>query len=186
MLLNELKVEKTWRASQANITNYIEMYGHRAQDAKEIKTSDPNLTLAVWKSNKDRLFIVFPVISEDEDEVFAGFVEFTWPDKLGQRKPWSPNVRTPHSGLYTEYQGKGIAKMIYRWFLDAGNILVTADLQTPESNALWRSLSRDYEVVFFDDRGQFIDNPTPKQALAKNVRMALLGKGQTRDNIFKS
>ena len=117
--------------------------------------------------------------------MFAGFVEFVWPERLGQRRSWSANVRTPHAGLLEQYQGRGIVKAIYRWFLDAGHILVTGTLQTPDSNALWRSLSRDHEVVFFDSRGEFIDAPTPRQAAAKDVRLALLGRGQTRDDIFK-
>lgn len=185
MLLCELVVKNTHYANQKNISNYIQMYGHRAREGKRVNTSDPNIKLDVWKSDSDRLFIVFPIVEEDEDEFIAGFVEFGWPEKLGQKKSWSKNVRTPHSGLFEEYQGRGIVKMIYKWFLDAGHILVTGDLQTPASNALWKSLSQTYEVVFFDETGKFIDDITPAQAKRKNVRMALLGKGQTREDLFK-
>mgnify|MGYP001246863093 CR=1 FL=1 len=185
MLLTELRVARTPHASQDSIARYIEMYSHRVRGAKQVSTSDPAVKLVVTRSAAGKVFIVFPLITEGGKEEIAGFVEFVWPDRLGQRRSWSASVRTPHSGLLERYQGRGIVKAIYRWFLDAGNILVTGDLQTPDSNALWRSLSRDYEVVFFNSRGEFIDNPTQKQATSKDVRMALLGKGQTRADIFK-
>jgi hypothetical protein len=185
MLLLELAVKDTHYANQKNIAQYIAMYGHRARAGERVRTSDANLKLDVWKSDGDRLFTVFPVVKEDGDEFIAGFVEFTWPEKLGQRRSWAKNVRTPHSGLLQQYQGRGIVKMIYKWFLDSGHIMVTGDLQTPSSNALWKSLANQYEVVFFDEKGEFIDNPTPAQAQKKNVRMAMLGKGQTREDLFK-
>jgi hypothetical protein len=185
MLLAELKVAKTPYASQRSIADYIDMYGARARKAQVVKTNDPAVNLAIWKSGNFQTFIVFPISTQGGAETIMGFVEFVWPEKLDQRRPWSKNVRTPHAGLQKEYQGRGIVKTIYRWFLDAGNILVTGGLQTPDSNALWRSLSRDYEVVFFNDQGEFIDHVTPKVAQAKTTRMALLGKGQTRDDIFR-
>lgn len=181
MLLCELVVKDTHYASQKNIDKYLDMYKDRVKKATRVKTNDPSVELAVYGSPALKMFTVFPII----DDETAGFVEFTWPEKLGQKKSWSTNVRSPHSGLKEKFHGKGLAKTIYRWFLDAGHILVSGDLQTPSSNALWKSLAKDYEVVFFDDAGQFIDAPTPKQAQSKNVRMALLGKGQTREGIFK-
>ena len=185
MLLTELKVKKVPYASQGDIAAYVDAYGHRVRDAKKVRTSDPDVTLAVWRSDGGRVFIVFPISTEGGSEQIIGFFEFTWPEKLGQRRPWAPNVRTPHSGLNSKFHGRGIAKAVYKWFLDAGNILVTGDIQTPDSNALWRSLSKDYEVVFINDRGEFIDDITPKLAQAKTTRMALLGKGQTREDIFR-
>lgn len=181
MLLNELVVKDTHYASQRNIDTYLDMYKDRIKKAKRVKTNDPAVELAVYGSPALKMFTVFPMVDDEP----AGFVEFSWPEKLGQRRGWSSNVRTPHSGLKEKYHGKGLAKMIYRWFLDAGHILVTGDLQTPASNALWKSLSRNYEVVFFDDRGEFIDAPTERQATQRNVRMALLGTGLTREDLFK-
>ena len=181
MLLQELVVKNTRLASEINIDTYLDMYRDRIAKAKRVKTNDPDVELAVYGSPALKTLIVFMIAAG----VPVGFVEFTWPEKLGQKKSWSSNVRSPHSGILKQYHGRGLAKMVYKWFLDAGHILVTGDLQTPASNALWKSLARDYDVVFFDDNGQFIDSPTPEQAQRKNVRMALLGKGQTSADIFR-
>lgn len=181
MLLVELVVKDTHFASERNTAKYLDMYKDRLKKAGRVKTDDPQVEFAVYGSPTLKVFIVFILV----DDTPAGFVEFTWPEKLGQKRSWAANVRTPHSGVLKRFHGKGLAKAVYRWFLDAGHNLVTGDLQTPSSNSLWKSLARDYEVAFFDNKGQFIDNPTEAEATHPNVRLALLGKGQTREDIFK-
>jgi len=187
MRLDEVKLLKSPPAArEGNIFGLLHDWADRAYGGKKVKTSDPSIQLSVWGSPAQRTFIVFPM-TKDEFPYFApaGYVVFEWPEKLGQKRGWAKNVRSPHSGFAPALRGKGVAKMIYKWFLDAGNILVTADRQTPASNVLWKSLASDYDVVFFNEKGEFIDSPTPEQAQKRNVRMALLGKGQTKDDIFK-
>lgn len=185
MLLTELKITKPLAARPEQIIWYIDRHKKRAQEGVKVKTNNPNIVLSVYKSDNGKYFIVFPMIKTDDGLVPAGYVEFVTPDRLGQPQPWADNVRTPHSGFYEALRGLGVAKMIYRWFLDAGHILVTGHEQSAASNQLWRSLSQDYEVVFFDKKGRFIDSPTPTEAQQTTNRMALLGKGQTKQDIFK-
>lgn len=190
MLLAELEITKPLAARPEQIIWYIDRHKKRAQEGIKVKTNNPNIVLSVYKSENGKYFIVFPMIKVDDERggsklLPAGYVEFVTPDKLGLSKHLADNVRTPHSGFYEALRGLGVAKMIYRWFLDAGHILVTGHEQSAASNQLWRSLAQDYEVVFFDKKGQFIDSPTPAQAQLPTTRMALLGKGQTRDDIFK-
>jgi hypothetical protein len=112
-----------------------------------------------------------------------GFVNLMRPTPLKNGPAFAKNVYTPHSGLMGHMIGRGYMKAVYKWVLEGGNHLVTGHEQTPSSNALWKSLAGDFDVMFIDSSGKTIDTPTPEEAQRPDVRMVLLGNG--KPEIFK-
>lgn len=97
------------------------------------------------------------------------------------------HLRAPHSKYARAYQRRGIATAIYRWWLEAGNCLITGARQSAGANALWHSLGKRYELIYVDLRnktlrslGQQVDRQTHEDL---HTRMILFGKGWDSDRL---
>lgn len=115
----------------------------------------------------------------------AGYVVFNRLIEVDRRT--DPHLRAPHAKFAPVYQRRGIATAIYRWWLEAGNCLITGARQSAGASALWSSLTRHYEsfyVVLIDKRlhdlGPQVDSHTLKDL---HTRMVLLGKGWDRGRL---
>lgn len=114
----------------------------------------------------------------------AGCIVFNRLVELSRRAdPW---LRAPHTRIAPAYQRSGIATAVYRWWLDAGNVLISGVRQSAGANALWRSLGRHYPVRYVRLRekrlhclGRNVDASTVEDF---HTRIILLGKG--RDDAF--
>ncbi|QAU32706.1 N-acetyltransferase [Janthinobacterium sp. 17J80-10] len=98
-----------------------------------------------------------------------------------------PYLRAPHSKYAPAYQRRGIATAIYRWWLEAGNCLITGARQSVGANALWHSLAKRYELLYVDLRsksmralGRHVDQATQEDL---HTRMLLLGNGWHLDRL---
>lgn len=86
-------------------------------------------------------------------------------------------IFTPHATIAKTHQNQGIVSAIYRWFLDAGNSLVSWDAQTRGGNILWRSLARSYPVFMLDMDWNGKVKIMGKPRNNWDTRMLMLGKG---------
>lgn len=66
------------------------------------------------------------------------------------------HLRAPHSKYAQMYQRRGIASTIYRWWLDAGNCLISGARQSDGAHALWRSLGRRYPLICVEVRDKVL------------------------------
>lgn len=172
MKICELTVHGKERYDYSDVGYSLSIRGRGKPDA-EVKTSVPGITLEIHDYGNKYVTII-----KDQGKK-VGFIDFVEPNQVyDSRFNFNSHTRTPHSGIRETHTGRGYISTIYRWFLDAGHNLVTGHEQTESSNAMWRSLARSYPIVFFDNMtGREIKNPTPKVAMHKFTRMALLGKG---------
>lgn len=97
------------------------------------------------------------------------------------------HLRAPHSKYAPEYQRRGIATAIYRWWLEAGHCLISGARQSRGAHALWSSLSKRYELIYVDLRdktlrylGRQVDRQTREDL---HTRMMLLGTGWNMDRL---
>jgi hypothetical protein len=109
----------------------------------------------------------------------AGYTVFNRLIELSRKA--DPYLRAPHSKFAAPYQRRGIAATIYRWWLDRNNCLISGARQSAGANALWHSLSKQYELVYVDLRnkslsclGRQVDNATLENL---HTRMILMGRG---------
>jgi hypothetical protein len=93
------------------------------------------------------------------------------------------HLRAPHSKYAREYQRRGIATAVYRWWLDAGNCLISGARQSAGAHALWRSLGRRYPLMFVQVRakqlrflGTQVDAAVSEDL---DTRIVLVGAGWT-------
>lgn len=75
----------------------------------------------------------------------AGYTVFNRLIELNRRT--ERYLRAPHSKYAGMYQRRGIASTIYRWWLDAGNCLISGARQSDGAHALWRSLGLRYRLI---------------------------------------
>lgn len=115
----------------------------------------------------------------------AGYVVFNRLIEVERRA--DSHLRAPHAKLAPDYQRRGIATAIYRWWLEAGNCLITGARQSAGASALWRSLGRRYESFYVDLRdkklrhlGRQTDARTQQDL---HTRMIMLGKGWDRERL---
>lgn len=141
--------------------------------SETVQTTIPGTVLRIHKRQRGYTIIV------SVDGKAVGFVDFVKPKPLVGSE-FHPNVYTPHSGIKKSHTGRGIISTIYRWFLDAGHSLITGFEQTQASNAMWRSLARNYDWQLLDKRGRVIDDPTIDDGIDPDTRLVLFGKGQNR------
>ncbi|MGV3743438.1 MAG: N-acetyltransferase [Burkholderiaceae bacterium] len=91
-----------------------------------------------------------------------------------------PYLRAPHSKYGRAYQRRGIAGAIYRWWLNAGRCMISGARQSVGSNALWRSLNKEYELIFVAVREKklhYLGHRIDEQSVDDlGTRMILLGK----------
>ena len=120
-----------------------------------------------------------------EDRVqgcLAGYIIFNRLIEVGRRA--DRHLRAPHAKFLAAYQGRGIATAIYRWWLNAGNVLITGARQSKGANALWRALGRDYESFYVDLRGKCLRelgvHVSGRTLADLHTRLIMLGRGWDR------
>lgn len=108
----------------------------------------------------------------------AGYVVFNRLVELDRRA--DPHLRAPHAKFAPAYQRRGIATAVYRWWLDAGKVLISGARQSVGANALWQALGQRYELRYVELRdkrlrclGRQVDERT-RQDL--HTRIVMLGK----------
>jgi hypothetical protein len=91
------------------------------------------------------------------------------------------HLRAPHSKYAPGYQRRGIARAVYRWWLDGGRGLITGARQSTGAHALWTSLARHYGLIYVDLRGKvlrYLGTDIHAQVLDRlHTRMILLPQG---------
>jgi hypothetical protein len=120
-------------------------------------------------------------VEDNQRGCLAGYVVFNRLVELSKNA--DPVLRAPHAKFAEDYQRLGIATAIYRWWLDAGNSLISGARQSVGANALWFKLGRDYPLFYADLRnkklcylGRQVDEAR-RQDL--HTRVLMLGKGCT-------
>lgn len=115
----------------------------------------------------------------------AGYVVFNRLIELDRRA--DPHLRAPHARFSADYQRRGLATAIYRWWLEAGNTLISGARQSAGAHALWRSLSRHYELFHVDLRDKrlrylgYTVNERTRRDL--HTRIVLLGREWDRERL---
>ncbi|MDE2600061.1 MAG: hypothetical protein KGL40_10615 [Rhodocyclaceae bacterium] len=118
-------------------------------------------------------------VEDRQHGCLAGYVVFNRLIELDRRA--DPFLRAPHARFALAYQRLGIAGVIYRWWLDAGNCLLSGARQSTGANALWHKLSSHYPLAYVDLRNKrlsYLDRQvsvTRRQDL--HTRMLMLGRG---------
>lgn len=84
----------------------------------------------------------------------AGYTVFNRLVELDRRT--ERHLRAPHSKYALDYQRRGIATAIYRWWLDAGNCFISGARQSDGAHALWRSLGARYPLICVELRDRVL------------------------------
>lgn len=110
----------------------------------------------------------------------AGYTVFNRLIELNRRQ--DKHLRATHSKYAPAYQRRGIASAIYRWWLDAGNCLISGARQSVGAHALWHSLNKHYDLIYVDLRdktlnylGCEVSNEVREDL---HTRMIMLGKNR--------
>lgn len=94
-------------------------------------------------------------------------------------------LRAPHSKYAARWQRRGIATAVYRWWLAAGNCLISGARQSVGAHALWRSLAREHPLAYVSlDRRRLAYLPANVPAPVREelgTRMILLARGWDRE-----
>lgn len=110
----------------------------------------------------------------------AGYTIFNRLIELNRRQ--DKYLRATHSKYAPPYQRRGIATAIYRWWLDSGHSLISGARQSSGAHALWRSLGKQYELVYVDLREKKLRCLGPRVSSRVredlHTRMLLVGSGQ--------
>lgn len=96
-------------------------------------------------------------------------------------------LRAPHSRYAPAWQRRGIATAVYRWWLGAGNCLISGARQSAGAHALWQALAREHPLAYASLRDRKLGY-LPPHAFAQvreqlGTRMILLGKGWDADRL---
>lgn len=115
----------------------------------------------------------------------AGYTVFNRLVEIGRRA--DRYLRAPHSKYAAPWQRRGIATAVYRWWLAAGNCLISGARQSVGAHALWRSLARDHQLAFVRLGARKLaylpaDLPAPLRE-ELGTRMILLGRGWDRERL---
>lgn len=91
------------------------------------------------------------------------------------------HLRAPHSRYAPDYQRRGIATAVYRWWLDRQGCLISGARQSDGAHALWRALEGRYGLIYVDLRDKklrLLDRRIDGRVLQDlHTRMILLGAG---------
>ena len=124
-------------------------------------------------------------VEDGQRDCLAGYIVFNRLVELNKRA--DPYLRAPHAKFAEGYQRLGIASAIYRWWLDAGNCLISGARQSVGANALWFKLGRRYPLFYADLRnkklcylGRQVDEAR-RQDL--HTRVLMLGSGCTLERL---
>lgn len=117
-------------------------------------------------------------VEDMKNRRLAGYTVFNRLIELNRRQ--DKYLRATHSKYAPAYQRRGIASAIYRWWLDAGNCLISGARQSAGAHALWHSLNKHYDLIYVDLRdktlrylGCEVSNQIREDL---HTRMILLGK----------
>lgn len=150
----------TKRISEQDVTEAIEEYEvFKSAVNKKVKTSVPGLLLEIIKGGFD--YTVYVTLNGNPIAAFT-FSDYNIAGHMAFQ---------PHAFVSKEYRGKGLAKMVYSWFLDAGNTLVT-DEHTRMAKSLWDTLSLKYQEAWYT-WGQ---NKLDSQRRRESTHRLLIGK----------
>lgn len=115
----------------------------------------------------------------------AGYVVFNRLVELNRRA--DPYLRAPHAKFAQAYQRLGIAAAIYRWWLDAGNCMISGARQSAGANALWHKLGKQYPLTYVDLRNKRLCYLSRQVSEARrqdlHTRMLMLGRGCTLEKL---
>lgn len=176
----ELRIDVSHRPAELDqefgaIYGRLHRPGDRLHGIPAIATGWPGLVIRYREADGEYYVYVEDVARKR----LAGYTVFNRLIEVGRRA--DRYVRAPHSKYETAYQRRGLASAIYRWGLDAGLCLMTGARQSAGANALWHSLSKDYELGYVDLRyktltylGQAVSGDVHDDL---HTRMILLGKG---------
>ncbi|WP_076593575.1 N-acetyltransferase [Herminiimonas arsenitoxidans] len=110
----------------------------------------------------------------------AGYTVFNRLIELNRRQ--DKHLRATHSKYAPAYQRRGIASVIYRWWLDAGNCLISGARQSVGAHALWHSLNKHYDLIYVDLRDKtlsYLGNEISGQIREDlHTRMVMFGKNR--------
>lgn len=141
----------------------------------------PNLVLRYREADGEH----YVYVEDTLRRCLAGYVVFNRLIEVDRRA--DACLRAPHTKFAPDYQRRGLATAIYRWWLDAGNCLISGARQSAGANALWCALGRRYESFYVDLRdkklrhlGRWIDSRTQQDL---HTRMIMLGKGWDGDRL---
>lgn len=111
----------------------------------------------------------------------AGYTVFNRLIELNRKT--ERHLRAPHSKYAQMYQRRGIASTIYRWWLDAGNCLISGARQSDGAHALWRSLGLRYPLICVEVRDKVLrylgDDIVTYIKEDLQTRLILVGAGYT-------
>lgn len=109
----------------------------------------------------------------------AGYTVFNRLVEINRRA--DRHLRAPHSKYAEGYQRRGIATAIYRWWLDAGNCMISGARQSNGAHALWRSLGRRYPMFYVDVRDKqlrYLGTGVEAHIVEQlNTRLVMMGQG---------
>lgn len=92
-----------------------------------------------------------------------------------------PHLRATHSRYARDYQRRGIATAIYRWWLDGGHCLISGARQSVAAHALWHKLAGSYALFYIHLRDKHLtylgQKVTHRTLEDLHTRMILLGRG---------
>jgi hypothetical protein len=96
-------------------------------------------------------------------------------------------LRAPHSKYRAAWQRRGIASAIHRWWLAAGNSMISGARLSAGAHALWLALARDHPLAYVSLRGRKLGY-LPPHAVAPvheelGTRMILFGRGWDADRL---
>lgn len=110
----------------------------------------------------------------------AGYTVFNRLIELNRRQ--DKHLRATHSKYAPAYQRRGIASAIYRWWLDAGNCLISGARQSVGAHALWHSLNKHYDLIYVDLRDKtlrYLGNEISSQIREDlHTRMVMFGRNR--------
>lgn len=124
-------------------------------------------------------------VEDRQRRCLAGYVVFNRLIELNRRA--DPYLRAPHARFALAYQRLGIAGVVYRWWLDAGNCLISGARQSTGANALWHKLGKCYALAYVDLRNKRLSylgrEVSDMRRRELHTRMLMLGRGCSRERL---
>lgn len=96
-------------------------------------------------------------------------------------------LRAPHSKYRPAWQRRGIATAVHRWWLAAGNCMISGARLSPGAHALWLALARDHPLAYVRLRDRKLAWLSLREAAREReelgTRMILFGRGWDGDRL---
>jgi len=136
----------------------------------------PNLVFRYREADGEH----YVYVEDLKHRCLAGYTVFNRLIELNRRQ--DKHLRATHSKYAPAYQRRGIASAIYRWWLDAGNCLISGARQSAGAHALWHSLNKHYDLIYVDLRDKtlrYLGAEVSHQIREDlHTRMIMLGKNR--------